>query len=434
MPHTPEDMNCGTPEDSGQTGNWTARAEEGDSAGQLAARLKDLDETTTEAAIETLKTSPALATEAIRYLTGSSDQASLEVLQRLVSSLDRDLALIAARALGDCRRQAAGEAIIAVLAQGQVDKAVAKELRRSLHRLKSIGLAPVTVPPRKTSPETTKSRARSPYAAMVSQFDSSGGRILYFAARLPGGALQIINLLVNDMTGILDCEVLKGSRQEYAVTREMLLAAGDTAYVDIDPEYCRRLIWEYADRNRQSGRPLPRKFSLARLWLGEREERLVPPIYAYLPAEEITAQMSLLLSGSGELLQTDLMYGWTLPREPLADAARQLQERKNSPVWINELARAEQEERIRANALEKIMDSDFRQVFIRRLEETAYIFYVTGEERESRQALAVAVVLHEGKRRLVDIPLLTAMLDEGLAVLLGNGQPDRSGRHSNLWL
>lgn len=428
-----EDTTFESPEPLEKTGEPANKGAETHDAGQLLQRLKTLEAETGEPIVEILKGSPSLITEVINYLTDNPDQVSLDLLKRLILSDHRDLALAAARVFGDYRSQAAVEAITEVLANGQLDKAVAKELRRSLHRLRSSGLAPAAVPQKKAQQVASKSQALPPYAALATNIDPYGDRLLHYVAMLPGGGLQLMRLLAEDTVGIEKCDVLRLGRKEWSEIKETFLAAEDVVYAEIDPLYCRQLIWEYADRNRQSGTPLPREFVLARSWLGKGEEHLPCPVYTYLPVEEISAQMPLLLPGSEALLRTKEMASWSFPQEPLLAAARELQERRSSPVWISELAKAEQEERIRASALENIMEGDFRQVFIRRLEETAYIFYLTGKGKESRQALAVAVALREGKKRLVDIPLLAAMLDQGLEEILEDNQFEQGGYPDDLW-
>lgn len=426
-------MSCST-EDSQRTpseamekaGSSTKMGAETGDATLVVERLRTSDAQTVEPLLETLKGAPALVAEVTGCLTDSLDQASLAALKRLVSSRHRDLALAAARALGDCRCQAAGEAITKVLAQEQVDKAVAKELRRSLHRLRSAGLlAPADVWPQKSPQKATNSQALSPFAALASYFDALGDRILHYLAIFPGGAVQFMSLFVNDTVGIKECEVSRISRRQWGLTKKELLAT-DMVYAEIDPGYCRQLIWEYAERNQQSGTLLPQEFVLARPWLGQGEEHLICPVYTYLPVEEISAQIPLLLPGSEALLQTEGKAVWSFPPEPLAEAARKLQERQKSPIWLNKWAEAEQEERIWTETLDNIMAGDFRQIFIRRLEETAYIAYLTGKEKESRLVLATAVALREGKKRLLDIPLLAIMLNRGLDGLLNNNQPRRN--------
>lgn len=125
---------------------------------------------------------------------------------------------------------------------------------------------------------------------------------------------------------------------------------------------------------------------------GDPPER--PLIYDFVSAAEIRLDASYL-EQSTELADEPEITRWLFDFHDLRPFAEQTRQLDTSLVVVHETARQERMERIEAEALRTVVTDDVRRGLKRRLEETAYIFWITARERAAKLAVAAALALEQ---------------------------------------
>ena len=128
-------------------------------------------------------------------------------------------------------------------------------------------------------------------------------------------------------------------------------------------------------------------------------------------AEESAA----LASGSAALLDEPEVAPWVPPSEAVAPFVAEITGLRESPLVLSRLA---QEERVR-EVLRRAAAILFPPaVLARRLEGTAYLLAETGRALAARRALAVALLLGARPADALEIPLVAALVERAVGVLL----------------
>lgn len=331
--------------------------------------------------------------------------------------LDGPDAAAVVEALGEVGGVAAASTL-ARRASGDAPRALRKTLRRALFRLQQRG---VPVPAEEAQPVHVPV-AGPDLEGLVSAFDGNGDRLIWLARPRAGGGTLLLAAEVNEPDGLRDVRLAEVSRKELRALRERLqkqsglrLVAAPWAVLDalIVEGHERAVAQGTSDRSRDYLRLRPELVHAAPGSPVEPRSALAPP-----PSDD---ERPALVAGSGELVTLPELRTWWPRPDAAAPFVEEIAALRDSPIVLN---RMQQDERLRAVLARAATALYPPQVVARRLEGTAYVLAETGRAAAARSALAAAAALRAGTGA-DDVPLLRALVHQGLGTILASEQSRR---------
>ncbi len=316
------------------------------------------------------------------------------------------------------------------MAAATPSKTVAKSIRKSIFRLKSMGLAVEEVDD--PSPAVFQPPRLAPAEGFLSPIDPSGSRfVLLFQPQIPQG-VAVMNTLISDLEGIVDFNAFETSRKNC----HDYLAAFQMEYpfklVEADPEYCLGLIMESYEIGQRKSKPPLAEFLKWRPLMGTPPPLpLKPLIYQYLKEEEVQSRPDLL-DRSGSLFQIFSFQSWTLREEEAQKYLNLVKEASASRLILSPYQKESRIEDIYRQAVQELFDEARRLLYRRRLEEMAYCLLKEGKEPEAQISLAAALGLEKESGLLTPQPFLLELVKRSLAAIVEREEEERKRRESGL--
>src|SRR6266511_582697 len=302
------------------------------------------------------------------------------------TTLPAPLALAAARAAF-----AAGRADLLAALAGHSAKDVAKEAKRGLHLMRSRGVA-VPEPPRAAAPAHAVA-PEAPLPAYATAIDGQGERAVWLPRVIPGKGVEIAQAVLSDVHGLLELQVGVIGRKEWRALVKGLVEKGAAMGVgEIDRARAASLVAAARAQNDRSGRRVPEG---ADLWLAQLGP-VAPLAEPAAPPALQDEEGSEALAASGALHDLPLFATWLAEEPFLREVAAKLDEVTVSPLYVDELQRAEQLVRTVADAVERYFDETRRAALSRRLLAIAAHLTERGDAAHARAAAAAARGLAAG--------------------------------------
>lgn len=321
------------------------------------------------------------------------------------------LADLSASALDEGLRQFAGAhaaaalPLLTALAAESAPRSVRRAAKRAIYRLAQGGvtvLAPAPVP----TPSPGSQASPRPIRAWVSGIDGSGSRAVWILFEGAWGALRLCSVIVNDIAGIM--ESAGGDITKKRLDRELaeLRAAQKLPWVSADPRRAMSLVADAMARHAAAGTEPPATF-----------ERWRPLFAAAPPAEapDLGQPDPVLAERAGELLELPELAGWFLdPASVQTDAVDLLQARESRLV-LTDQQKAERQDAILRQVVEREMTPPARQLWARRLGEMALVLDEAGRSEHAAIARAVAISLGDERRNVGREPFARGLAARALS-------------------
>ncbi|HET7753215.1 MAG TPA: hypothetical protein VFK85_04830 [Anaeromyxobacteraceae bacterium] len=306
-----------------------------------------------------------------------------------VATLPPVLALALLRAALAARR-----ADMLAAATTHASKDVAKEAKRGLHVLKSRG---VSVPePARPAPVAAPAAtpAEPPPPCYVSSIDSQGERAVWIARHVPGRGVEVAQVVVSDVNGLVELQIGMLGRKEYrAFAKDLSERGRNMGVLEIDRDRAKGLVAEARRRNEASGKAPPEG---ADAWLG----RIGPAAQVEDPsarfAEMSDGEERAAVESSGGLHELPLLRGWLAEENELRALAQKLDEIAVSALYVDDRQRAEQSARVMTEAVDAAFAGERRARWASRLFAVAAHLADGGDEVHAGQAAAVTRALARG--------------------------------------
>lgn len=405
--------------------------------GKLSQEAQDIG-AILDAAIGSVPEDRAAASTALSGLSGAEiasalanlvtrhGAAAIDLLEYLALNSAEAPAEAAATALGTIRDTASASALeraASSVAQPQVRKA----LRRSLHRLVSVGVAPT--PADGPRAESTPSGPAEVYRVVASPVDGAGNRALWFAFKRAGG-VDFVSLLLNDEEGIRDIFVREASTSRFDRESRQVMNDRDFPWIEMPADYARHLVDVTQRKNAASGTSLPVEYLARRSDLARPEASYDQAlVYSVINAAEVRWEPRYL-DNSAALFELELFQGWILEKDELSGFVQEKLSVERSGIVLPGMAGEARERRIEEKAVEAVFDAARRALYKGRLEEMAYLLWKLGRPEAARQALAAALALEPADRPLSRHPFVVTMVERSieLAAEMTRGERTRAVR------
>jgi hypothetical protein len=309
-------------------------------------------------------------------------------------------------------------------------RGVAKAIRRSIFRLKSMGL-PVEEMSDGSKPVFQPLRLGSP-EGFLSPIDSTGSRmILLFLPQIPQRMIATNNL-INDQEGIVDFSAFEASRKQAHEYLEALQKESPFKLLEADPKYCLGLIMEAFEIGQKKGKPpLPQFLKLRPLMGTPPPLPLQPIIYQSIKEEEAKSRPDLL-DRSGSLFQVSFFESWVLSDEEMGKYLQLVREASASRLVLSPYQKEARVQDLYRQAVQELFDESRRLLYRRRLEEMAYCLLKEGKDLEARLSLAAAVGLEKESGLLTPHPFLLELVKRSLGALLAREEKEEKQKDSDL--
>ena len=314
-------------------------------------------------------------------LAAEGAAAEPEVARR-ISSLPEPLALALVRAAGDAQRQ---DALVELAAAPQ--KALAKEAKRELQRLKQRGIQVQEIKPRGDSVLRPAPEAEAP-PCYASSIDAYGERAVWWSRATRGG-VEVVQAVISDVKGILAIDALALSRRNFRdFAKRLPRQGGVVTSVEVPKDHARWLIAQAAEEGSRNGFAPPPAYADALRILGPAPQDPPPP-----PAASIEfgpdGELPHRLAGAA-LFADPLLRTWIPEEEALRSFALKVDEIAVSRLFIDDDQRRAAFDRAADEAAEAYFTPQRRVRYARRLLETAHVLASENRLDAARAALAVS--------------------------------------------
>ena len=313
-------------------------------------------------------------------LAAEGAAAEPEVAGR-ISALPEPLALALVRAAGDAQRQ---EALVELAAAPQ--KALAKEAKRELQRLKQRGFQVQELRPRGEPVLKPPPEVEAP-ACYASSIDAYGERAVWWSRATRGG-VEVVQAVVSDVKGILAIDALALSRRNFRdFAKRLPRQGGVVTSVEVPKDHARWLIAQAAEEGARNGFSPPPAYADALRILGPA------------PQESPASGASIEFGPDGELphrlagaalFADPLFMTWIPEEEALRSFALKVDEIAVSRLFIDDAQRKAAFERAAEDAAEAYFAPQRRARYARRLLEMAHVLASEGRVDAARTAVAVS--------------------------------------------
>jgi hypothetical protein len=285
-------------------------------------------------------------------------------------------------------------------------KVAKKALRRSLHRLRSRGVA---VPEKRPSQVVAKLPPIGDdlETAMVSAIDPRGTRIAYLVETHPSGGARLFEIMLDEERGVLECEAYTTGRSK---ARKFLREFGRRdgfPTIEAPPESVRALVERIASCQ-PADRPLPRAFSEWRSRVADPPEGTATPGGLAREALGDEAEPGQV-ERAAELVRKRELGPWPPEAERLNETAERLAEIGRRRIIVSEPHRREQVSEELEQALGGVFEDRFATATARRFEETAYVLWKGGAVDDAKACLAAARLFRE--KTPADNPVARTVLE-----------------------
>ncbi|MEX0802008.1 MAG: hypothetical protein WD688_01610 [Candidatus Binatia bacterium] len=356
--------------------------------------------------------------EALRQAGIPVDEPSPALVPRLQERFDQepqiDLAIVFA--LGRIAETASVDALAAMATRSR-DKALKKEIRRSLFKLSQKGL---TVPETKTAGTSAAAplfKANSDIEAYMSAVDGTGGRLLWIAKPQAGHGLQTLQAMVSDREGLLRVGGAQIRRKELHNIFRQIKEKHGINMISVPWEYADEMIYQAHEKARAQGRSGLEKFHELRALIGTGKPKPQEhPIYRRLSAD--SARDGDWREQSRQLLEEPELQFWFLDEDWVKPYLSQLEEAKTSRLVLNPVQKEERFAGIVRDAVKAFCAGEIGAVLQRRMEDMALYIIETGREASAKLSLAVAVQISTGDPGPLDISFLTGLVQKSFGFYL----------------
>ena len=302
------------------------------------------------------------------------------------------------------------------LAPTLADKALAKAARRAIYSLEQAGLeADPEVRVKRTSilqapPERRASGYLSPY-------DPGLVRVGVLALPSVGSGFDVGFFLLGQADGLRSFKALNTSG---GGLRRMLKNMGgpDTELlIEVPPGHARLVLSEAAARAQQLGRPGFESYEDFRPLAGSVPMPRQPAVYDFLSAAR-TADLIDFEVSLRDLLDQPLLSGFIISSE-LEPYLVRLREVEDSVLILSPAQKEERRQAILEQAGREIFGNERKAALKRALEETAFLFWKTGEQDSAALVLSAALDLDREAGPLSPYHFIRAVVRHSFDLLIG---------------
>jgi hypothetical protein len=332
--------------------------------------------------------------ELVAALESGTDLAALQnLLTPEPQDPDWDVRLMAA--LGALRHPAIPALLVALFA-GATDKPRRKALKKTLHLLKTKGVA---VPNDLLPKEEISIGAPRPGIAAAFVTPIFGNGESYVILEGPPEVLRgnFLVSLINDREGFRECVLLNLKRKQEAEFWDHFREQGLGDLFSLPPAYAVSMLEAAFTAHPDSPGASQYGALRERIFQHWGRPETAPELESALPAVN-PGERTRLLDASLKLALDPLFNSWLPGPEEITPWLTKLQEVQDSPLVLSDQQKQIRSDAVLEEATQALYPPETRADWSRRLKITAYYLHLLGREDDSRTALAAAADLADPER------------------------------------
>lgn len=305
------------------------------------------------------------------------------------------------------------------------EKRVRKNIKRSLYRLKSKGIAVEEIPPRREESILRPLRAEPP-KGFGGGFDFLGQRFLLLVVPHAGRGWTVMQSVISDTEGLIDFSGEEMTRKGFKEFFGAAQAKNPFPLVEMEASYVGFLFLQAYQHSLEKKRTLPQAYLRLKNEIeGVKKDYERPLIYSFLQADAIADDERILRKG-GDVLKADLFDSWRIAEDQIRPYADEVWEAEESKIVLNQTQKEARFQGVYQKALSQLFSGERRLLYKRRLEEMAYVLYKLGREEEARISLVVAIDLEKPLNLIQPNPFLFQLVIKSIFALLAEAYEKRA--------
>ena len=274
--------------------------------------------------------------------------------------------------------------------KGTTSKDVQKTIKRIIHSLKQKGINIVLDSDKKEKESVLKKAELADSSAYSSIIDAEGHRFIFVVKPVTAHENKVFNILLSDIDGIKDIEVMTTVRKEANKLVKKILSDEKTEFFEIPVEYASFIVDEARTLTENNGRVVSGNIAQwDSLFADSKTERHQAFIYDLI-SRDVVAEKELSDDDIKCLSSKKDMTFWFLTsdyaKEQWEKITDVLKDEKDPARFVKEGSINKMQE----ESLKVFFDAGKIKSFIRRLEEVAYYYYYKGYKDMALSALRVA--------------------------------------------
>ena len=369
-------------------------------------KVVGIDQETLQAQIEFLGTlKPKEVEGLLKGLKKSQGEKLLPLLELMSQQEQTAIAELGINALGTVQSFKAAQ-ILSDIHENSNDKKRCKAARKSLYKLKSVGIEVETTPK-----ALLKESKHQPYKALISPVDGTGTQLIILTQEMLAGDLHFLQVVAGDEEGIIECTAKRGmTKKMFANLPENFarqMGGSGPMMAEADYQYAVSLVLK-AEAIEED---VPEEYLSVKDFFGLNEENAIEnPVYQRFDLE-VLKQESGLLRSSEELFQDDSFLSWHIALNEVGEYAQELLDQEDTEIELSPQFQQERREEVYQKLAAEYCDDDYLKRLKQRLEIMSYFALAQGNEENAQKALMAAVSL-EGtpKDKLAEHPFLRQIL------------------------
>ncbi|HLC42977.1 MAG TPA: hypothetical protein VJO34_15300 [Methylomirabilota bacterium] len=367
---------------------------------------------------------PEILAAALKRLARARPDETFLLCESLLESGNPTLLITTIELLGAIPQERALNLLAPFASSTDQDGRLRSAARRSLYRLSQAGISlkSTSAPSRPFFARAEERLARG----WTSGVDGTGSRALWVLFEDGRGGLLLLELLINDQVGILECAGEGISKKQLAQQLQAIKTSQKLLWAECPPERAVMAVREALAVHDAAKTAPPDNFARWR------------PLFtkAGVKREDVKSEEQekdpTLLDHSAELLEIPELTGWFVDPEDVQSEGIELLQARESRLVVNDQIKAEREASIVDRVIERIFTDRIREVWAKRLHVMAWLFNETGRGRQGAIASATADALTDSGKFPRHIPFVRTLIQRGLdlatEVTLGRAKREEVSR------
>lgn len=346
------------------------------------------------------------------------DEPSPAIIPRLKENLgngrESDVAIVFT--LGKIADIAAVDALVEIEKNAR-DKALVKEIRRSLFKLGQRGLPVRSQEPTVPNRSAPILKPATEIEAYMSAVDGSGNRLIWIVKPQIGHGLQSIQAMVSDREGLLRVGGAQIRRKELRNMAREIKEKHGISMISVPWGYADQVIYQAYEKSKVQGRSgFENFYELRAAIVSGKPKAQEHPVYRRLNASAV--HEGAWREQSRRLLDEPELRFWFLDEDWVRPYLSQIDEAKSSRLVLNPAQKEERLAGIVRDAVKAFSSGDIGPVLQGRMEDMALYFLETGREHSAELSLAIAAQLAAGDPGPLDISFLIGWVQKSFGFYL----------------
>lgn len=329
-------------------------------AGIIAQLMDETGEKISAFILGLLEKDEKAASEALNMFAESADMASFKILSSLFEKTKR--------------------------------KEIEKIIKKMAHGLKQKGVV-VKAPEMKKKKESILKKIALPETrAFMSAIDPEGYRLVFMIRPVTTFEYKIFNILISDVSGLQNIEVVSGLRKECQLFINRLSADQKIEFLETSPENAAFLVEEACTLTGEHGKMLPTTIEQWHATFGEmRNARKTPLIYDVFSAEQIGGA-GVRDDKMGLLLDEEIIILWFVVSDEAKENWRRMTNILYSPLVLSDAQKKERIKGLMMDTAQQFFNEAKKRSLKRRFEEQAWWLHAKGQTEKALAALQAAAL------------------------------------------